>query len=216
MTVLIFLAACFFTIVMGAMMVLPFFQQREDQIKFEVLDEDLKEIEALTQKKALHVQQLMEIDDDLHAEKLTAADHAQLKRRYEREIILIMRRLDEIHGGQGWQERVQRARQVYHGIPEEPPSTDTTAPIVDTTHETPVDTTPAPTQDATEEEEGPENLDTNHESPGLLCERCLNPLSPQDRYCAQCGASAPNAQPTASLPTTAQEPTSSDDEVTTP
>ena len=32
---------------MGAMMVLPFFQQREDQIKFEVLDEDLKEIEAL-------------------------------------------------------------------------------------------------------------------------------------------------------------------------
>lgn len=215
MTVLIFLAACFFTIVMGVMMVLPFFQQREDQIKFEVLDEDLKEIEALMQKKAIHVQQLMEIEDDLQAEKLTPADHAQLKRRYEREIILIMRRLDDIHGGQGWQERVQRARHAHLGLEpltEQAPSTtiEPTSPQADDEQRQLIE------EDL--EGQGKDVLLDASTLEHARCQTCDHPLSSSDRFCAQCGTPVPDAPSTTttSLSTPAQEPPHTEDEVTTP
>ncbi len=165
MTVLLVLFACFFTALMCFKMFTPFFQTRDAQLQFEILDEDLKEIEALTQQKAVYIHQLSEIEDDFQSSKLSEQDYKQLKKRYEREIIMTLRKLDEVHGGKGWEQRVLK-EQEHHA------SKDASDP------KEPITVTPsAPEVELTEPEKP---------SATLLCSSCAAPLSPDDKFCSQC------------------------------
>ena len=172
MTLLLVLVAFFFTAVMGIKMIAPFFTTPQDQLLFEVLDEDLKHTELLAQQRALHIQQLKEIDADFASEKLAEQDYVQLRRRHERELILNRRALDEVHGGKGWEQRVDallRRRLNSSTRPEPQPDQSALA---------------APERAAAEPS---------------ACAACAHPLTAQDRFCSQCGAPALKAESAAQL-----------------
>lgn len=176
MTVLLVLFSCFVTALMFIKMISPFLQSQDDQLRFEVLDDDLKTMELLHQQRGFYVYQLQEIEGDFKANKLTEEDYKLFKRRFEREIIIIKRRLEELHGGKGWEARVQKAYEAHMGQTPDPKAQHTSAPTEPNT--------PAK----------PEAADSLWETPApetLLCTSCKEPLEPEDRFCSQCGTSVP-------------------------
>lgn len=108
MTLLLIIAAAIFTVVAAYHLVLPFLSSHEEKLRFEVLDEDLRRVEELAAKKATLLQTLRDVEFDYETEKITEADYRHLKKRYERQAIQVMRELDELHGGRGWEEAIDK------------------------------------------------------------------------------------------------------------
>lgn len=106
MIVCVLLASCF-TALMFYKMVLPLIAPVTPS-SLELLDEDLKELEELVNLKALLMSSLNELELDLELEKITKEDYTQLKRRAQRQIIAIMKQLDGIHGGRGWEDKIEQ------------------------------------------------------------------------------------------------------------
>ncbi len=169
MTVILVLFACFFTAFMFINMISPFLKSQDDQLRFEVLDEDLKTLELLSEQKRFYTYQLQEIEGDFKANKLTEEDYKLFKRRFEREIILLMRKLEELHGGKGWEERVQQAYQKHIG-----------------THQSSHSEQSHDWQEVADKAEP----SPAHEAapPARACHECQQPLEVDDRFCSQCGA----------------------------
>lgn len=174
MTVLLVLFSCFCTAFLFIKMLSPFLQNKDEQLRFEVLDEDLKTLELLAQQRSFYVYQLKEIEEDFKANKLTQDDYALFKRRFEREIILLMRHVEEIHGGKGWEDRVRLAYETYLGnehVTSSPPLT-----------------TPASGAVIEPEVFAPDVVEPEALAPvDMTCDTCLEPLSTEDRFCSQCG-----------------------------
>ncbi|TXD38965.1 zinc-ribbon domain-containing protein [Lujinxingia vulgaris] len=143
-------------------MLRPFLAQRDAQLRFEVLDEELREIEGLMARKAALVQSLRDIEYDHQTAKISTEDYARFKRSHERRAVAIMRRLDAIHGGREWESHIEdavAARQQALPEPEAqaPGAKDASQP-------------PQKTAKATD-----------------ACTECGEPLSPRARFCAICG-----------------------------
>jgi ribosomal protein L32 len=86
--------------------VLPFLTTHEQSLRFEVLDEDLRKVEELAARKSALLQTLRDVEFDYETGKITENDYRDLKARYEREAIEVMRELDNLHGGRGWEEAI--------------------------------------------------------------------------------------------------------------
>jgi cytochrome c-type biogenesis protein CcmH/NrfG len=106
MTLLIIIASAVFTLVAAYHLVTPFLSSRQDQLRFEVLDEDLRRIEELVARKATLLKTLRDVEFDYETNKISESDYRELKQRYERQAVEVMRDLDEIHGGRGWEETI--------------------------------------------------------------------------------------------------------------
>lgn len=108
MTLLLIIVAAIFTLVAAYHLVLPFLSTHEESLRFEVLDEDLRRVEELAATKATLLQTLRDVEFDYETDKITEADYKALKKRYERQAVEVMRELDELHGGRGWEETIDK------------------------------------------------------------------------------------------------------------
>ncbi|MBA2661913.1 MAG: hypothetical protein H0U74_06430 [Bradymonadaceae bacterium] len=100
--------------------VAPFITSRHGQVRFELLDEELREIELLVAKKAALLQGLRDIEYDWDTDKVAEADYLRFKASYERQAIGVMRRLDAIHGGRQWEAQIDEelARRLGQSQPD--------------------------------------------------------------------------------------------------
>lgn len=160
MTYLFIILALIFTVLMIAQILRPFLISREDQLRFEILDEDLRRIEALMAQKGALIQTLRDLEYDNETAKISPEDYKRFKRSCERQAVGIMRELDTIHGGRDWQEVIERSLDGA-SIDEKVHSED------EIWHSS-----------AGEEKE---DLDS------LLCSKCGTPLEEDDKFCGQCG-----------------------------
>jgi ribosomal protein L32 len=106
MTLLLIIAAAVFTLVSAYHLVMPFLSSRQDLLRFEVLDEDLRRVEELAAQKSTLLKTLRDVEFDFETGKISESDHRDLKQRYERQAVEVMRALDEIHGGRGWEQAI--------------------------------------------------------------------------------------------------------------
>lgn len=106
MTILLIIAAAIFTVVAAYNLIAPFLASREDQLRAEVLEDDLRQVEELVARRANLLQSLRDIEFDHETGKLTDADFEHLQKRYERQAVRVMRELDDLHGGRGWESAI--------------------------------------------------------------------------------------------------------------
>lgn len=129
MMLLLTVLAVIFTLVAAYHVVTPFLASAEDQLRFEALDEDLRRVEELVARRASLLQELRAIRLDYETDKITEEDYEESKNRFERQALGVMRELDELHGGRGWEEaiddelaaRLERLEQeeVHNEVPDE-------------------------------------------------------------------------------------------------
>ncbi len=163
MTQLFILLALLFTIGSAFMMIRPFIGSRQDQLSFELLDEELRSIEALVARKVALVQALRDIEYDYETNKISADDYQRFKKSCERQAIGVMRRLDQIHGAdKDWDAVIEQA------VAERIGATDATADRP---------SSPEPDSPASSDDHRPD-----------ACNECHAQLKDDDRFCSQCGA----------------------------
>lgn len=176
MTLLFIIIAVVFTVAMTVLMVRPFSASRSEQLSFELLDEEERKIEALVSRKVALVQSLRDIEYDFKTNKISEDDYQRFKKSCERQAVGIMRRLDELHGGDGnWDEIIDRA--VADRLQEQPNTAE-------------VDLDDSGRAD---------NTETGEDTSDLHCPGCGHELEKNDRFCSQCGQSVDIADE--SLPT---------------
>lgn len=180
MSIILIVAFGFVTFYMLYMTIAPFIGSQSSQQRFELLDKELGQIEELTERKKLLMDNLREIEFDLELDKISKDDYSLLKRRYERETIRTMRALDEIYGGRGWQERIDAALVARA---DELASTKPKKKKKSKKRKAAKPSTPAP---AIEIAQG-------------VCESCGAELSDSAKFCSECGTpthrAAPETQP---------------------
>jgi len=98
---ILFLAILFGALTLFAVYqaITPFLENRDDQLRFELLDRELKQIETLSARKGRILQTLKDIEFDFETGKISEEDYKQLRRRHERKALKIMRQLDELREG---------------------------------------------------------------------------------------------------------------------
>lgn len=180
MIVCVLLASCF-TALMFYKMVLPLFAPMNAS-SLELLDDDLKELEELVNLKMLAMSNLNELELDLELEKITQEDYVQLKRRSQRQIIGIIKKLDGIHGGRGWEDKIEqellrrRAQSVASAeapapsLPAEPSAAHTIERLDEDLVKPPEDAAPLLEQE---------------------CPECGNNVRAGAKFCDECGHSMP-------------------------
>ncbi|MFU8805438.1 MAG: hypothetical protein ACNA8W_16620 [Bradymonadaceae bacterium] len=173
MTTLLFVfITCAFTIFTIYKMIAPFLEGRDDQIRMELLDEELREIEQLIDRKSALLQALRDIEYDWETAKISEDDYTRFKTSCERQAVGVMRRLDAIHGGRGWEaiidEELQRRLSDRPGPSDEAESA-SQEPAVDLL-----------TVGAM--------ADSGADETTRTCTTCEAPLEPGDLFCHKCGS----------------------------
>lgn len=135
----------------------PFLESRDDQLRFELLDRELEQIETLSARKGAILQTLKDIEFDYETGKISEDDYDRLRRRHERKALKVMRKLDDLREGDDdmladVDDAIAERLESLRG---QEPSTDTTA------------------TDATERT--------------LVCPECDRRLEPDAKFCDQCG-----------------------------
>ncbi len=93
--VFIFAALTVYTL---AKIVSPFLEDRQEQLRFELLDEEVQQIERLVARKSVLLQSLRDIEFDHETGKLSEEDYRRLKGDHEHRAVQVMRKLDELRG----------------------------------------------------------------------------------------------------------------------
>ena len=107
MTVLLILAGAAFTTFMLYLMIKPLVMSREEAVRDEHLGDQMREIEQLMARRNVLVSALRELEFEKETNKIARDDYERFRTRYEREAVKIMKRLDEMHGGRGWEVRIE-------------------------------------------------------------------------------------------------------------
>lgn len=109
MTLLIVFLAVVFTIVSIYFTLAPFLGGRRGNVRAEYLDDEVRELERLVARRSTLIAALRELEFEFETDKISKEDYDTFRARYEREAVAIMKKLDELHGGRGWEERVDEA-----------------------------------------------------------------------------------------------------------
>jgi hypothetical protein len=159
----------------------PFLEERRDQLRSELLDEELGQIEELVARKSNLLQSLRDLEFDHETGKLADDDYERLKTRYERKAVRVMQRLDELRGEdrrEAIDEAVQsRLEQIRAEREEVEPSEEQIAAKTSTSDATTAEEPADETGDATDEPE----------TPGRACPDCGRNLPSDARFCSGCG-----------------------------
>ncbi len=175
MTLLFVFLALIFTAFTLYKTIRPFLGSRQGQLRVELLDNELRNIELLVARKTALVQSLRELEYDWQTTKISEEDYTRFKKSYERQAIGIMRRLDAIHGGRAWEQNIDDELNRRLGdINQEPDPNqllmDYYLEEVDNAMD---DEALISKQSATTAE--------------ITCEKCEKPLTADDVFCARCG-----------------------------
>jgi len=92
-----------------AKIVAPFLEDRREQLRFELLDEEVQQIERLVARKSVLMQSLRDIEFDHETGKLSDEDYERLKKKYERRAVRVMRDLDDLRGDADRDEQIDSA-----------------------------------------------------------------------------------------------------------
>jgi hypothetical protein len=159
--------------------VAPFFQSREEQLRFEVLDEDLRHIEELVAQRSYLLQSLRELQLDHETGKIPEDDYESTRKKLELEAVKVLRELDEVHGGRGWQETIdEELSERVQGIRKRRQDTRST----DEPEE------PRSTGDAEAlEQRDSEDVEASQTIQQISCPDCGKTMEPDARFCSQCG-----------------------------
>lgn len=135
----------------------PFLASEDEQIRHELLDDELREIERLVARKSVLLQSLKDIEFDRETGKLSETDYERLRDRYEREALQVMRELDEVRGGVDLDDEIDAAvrERLEHEL-----------------------------RDAGVEADRP---DEASDGEPLACPECEKELEPEARFCSRCG-----------------------------
>ncbi|MFW5966700.1 MAG: zinc-ribbon domain-containing protein [Persicimonas sp.] len=160
MTVLLTALSVVFTLVAAYHIVTPFLASGEDQLRFEALDEDLRRVEELAARRATILQELRAIRLDFETGKITEEDYEKARRRHETKALGVMRELDDLHGGRGWEDTIDE--QLAERLEK---------------------------LDAEEREtaEAPRDPVDDVEEALVACDECGKKLEPEARFCSRCG-----------------------------
>lgn len=88
--------------------ILPLLGSSVKNWRFEFLDKDLREVELLTTEKNILVKALRELEFEFQTEKIMEDDYKVFRKRYENQAIRVMKKLDQLHGGRDWEERIDK------------------------------------------------------------------------------------------------------------
>lgn len=167
MTILFIVAAIAFTLFTALWMLRPFMMSRHGQLNFEMLDEELRQIEALVSRKVALVQALRDIEYDWKTNKISEEDYRRFKKSCERQAVGVMRRLNALHGGErDWDAVIDRAiEERLEGADPETASK-------------------------------PWSDESTADDESLSCNGCQAPIATGDVFCSQCGTRVDDALPT--------------------
>ena len=162
MTILFIIIAVVFTLAMAVLTIRPFLMTRHRQLNFEMLDEELRQIESLVSRKVALVQALRDIEYDSKTNKISEEDYLRFKKSCERQAVGVMRRLESLHGGnRDWDILIDEA------IEQRLANMDS-------------DGTDAHRQSS-------QHLPKPERDVPTHCPGCQTPLEADDRFCSQCG-----------------------------
>lgn len=139
--------------------VAPFLEDPRDQMRLEMLDEELEQIERLVAKKSVALQSLQDIEFDYETGKLSEEDYERLKHQHERRAVRVMRRLDEVRGGVDMEDEIDEALQAK------------------------LEGTNGSSLASDESGDQPSSSEPAERS----CPDCGAELDPDDRFCSKCG-----------------------------
>lgn len=88
------------------MAILPFLSSSVRNWRFEFLDSDLRQVELLSAEKSVLVNALRDLEFEFQTEKIQEDDYKVYRKRVENRAIRVMKELDKLHGGRGWDERI--------------------------------------------------------------------------------------------------------------
>ena len=100
------LISVIFTIVAIYMTISPFLNSSLSNWRFEFLDSEIQEVELLSAEKHVLVNALRDLELEYQSEKIVENDYKVYRKRVENRAIGVMKKLDKIHGGRGWDERI--------------------------------------------------------------------------------------------------------------
>lgn len=164
----------------------PFLGSESEQIRDELLNDEIQEIERLVARKSILLQSLKDIEYDRDTGKLAEEDYERLRNRYEREAIQVMRELDDLRGGADLDDEIDAAlekrldRQLH------------------------------------EEESSESRSDRSADDHAAECPKCDKRLEPEARFCSRCGTplgETVESDPPATDDVDDRAPTSGDEDV---
>jgi hypothetical protein len=158
------------TIYAAANIIAPFFQSREEQLRFEVLDEDLRSIEELVAQRSYLMMSLRELHLDHETGKISDEDYESTRRTLELEAVKVLSKIDDVHGGRGWQESIdEELAERLDGIRRRRADAPAAAQAPETQ---------APSDEPDE---------TDEPAAQVECPDCGKDMEPDARFCSQCG-----------------------------
>jgi hypothetical protein len=145
----------------------PFLEDREDQLRFELLDEELGQIEELVARKSVLLQTLRDIEFDHETGKLDDADYERLRAKHEKRAVDVMRRLQELRGDEDLDEEIDSEieQRLQSRVDPEPETSE------------PTDKQP----DVAEDAESADSLEP------IACPACERELAADASFCSGCG-----------------------------
>ncbi|GEM_PF-179135 len=147
----------------------PFLGDREDQVRFELLDEELGQIEELVSRKSVLLQTLRDIEFDHETGKLDDADYERLRAKHEKRAVDVMRQLQQMRGDDELDEEID-------GQIEERLQSMVASRQTDSTSKDPQ---PAPSEQA--------DSSSSTEAAGIECPACGRDLAADASFCSGCG-----------------------------
>jgi len=190
---LIILFVCF-TLVMAWQTLSPFLGGSQEQLRFDLLEDELRQVEELTTRKNLYLDNLREIEIDRDLDKLSEKDYLDLKRRYERETVKLMRQLDDVHGGRGWEARVEDAIEARQALTGKTP-----AALEGSASEAPEKKKKKSSTSKKKKKKQATTRATEtapvNASGTIQCPECDKEMEAAAKFCSQCGADIAHIEP---------------------
>ena len=95
-----------FTIFAIYMTISPFIAKSREQTRFDYLNDEMHELERLVSNRTTLIQSLRELEFEKETGKIGETDYTKFRQRYELQAVGVMRKLDKIHGGRGWEAKI--------------------------------------------------------------------------------------------------------------
>jgi len=206
MTLLLIFVSAAFALTAVYLAIAPFLESLEAQARAELIDDELKQVEQLVASRSVLLQSLRDLEFEYETDKISKDDYERFRTSLERQAVGVMRELDRIHGGRGWEEKIDeeialRLGEEFDDVVDEmaeehaddqTESGDETSDPSTASRPLQVDLEEADIEAAGSSADFADGEETASE---LKCAECGAALEPDDRFCSKCGTPARSSTP---------------------